>query len=471
MNRTGRIVQSPPLDGTQAAPLSGEEQLRLVSRASGVGFFEIDWQTRRRYWSPELRALLRVPDDVDVSNDSQVLDRMVPAPQRARMRERLRHSLEPNGDGEYEDEHEVARFDGSRAWILLRGKTFFAEAPGGRTPVRTIGLVVDVTARRQAEETNAMLASIVMASSDAIFSANVDRVIQTWNQGAEHLYGYTAAEAIGQPLSLIAPDHLREELHRLSGESIAGERVYLETERRHKSGRLIPVGISGSPIRAEDGHVVGLSAVHRDMTETKRHEEHLGFTLRELSHRTKNVLAVVQALARQILRQSNSMAGFSARFSGCVQALAYCHDLLVQHDWRGADLHELIRIQLAPFGGPDGVNVASEGPSVFLKPAAMQSLGLALHELATNAAKHGSLSDPSGSVTVNWHHADGGLRLIWQEQGGPRVRRPRREGFGTVVLRRTGAALDGETTLDFRPEGFVWTATIGPQQMVWHAEY
>jgi PAS domain S-box-containing protein len=423
---------------------------------------------RRRYWSPELRALLHVPDDVDVATDASLLDRMIPGPQRARMREKLRQSLEPDGDGEYEDEHEVTRFDGTPAWILLRGKTFFTDTAQGRVPVRTIGLVVDITARKRAEETNAVLAAVVLASGDAIFSANADRIIQTWNEGAERLYGYTAAEAIGQPLSIIAPEHLREELQGLSGKTIEGHQVYLETDRRHKSGRLIPVGISGSPIRAEDGRVIGLSAVHRDMTERKRYEEHLGFTLRELSHRTKNVLAVVQALARQILRQSNSLAGFDARFSGCVQALAYCHDLLVQHDWKGADLHELIRIQLAPFGGPDGLRVSSEGPPVFLKPSAMQSLGLALHELATNAAKHGALSAPSGSVAVTWQYAEDGpgLRLAWEERGGPRVRRPRREGFGTVVLKRTGPALGGETALDFRPEGFVWTVTIGPEQMV-----
>jgi PAS domain S-box-containing protein len=459
---------TPPVSGSQSAPLGGEEQLRLATRASGVGLFEIEWQKRRRYWSPELRALLRVPESVDVASDINLLDRMMPARQRARLREKLRKSLDPAGDGEYEDEHEVTRFDGEPVWILLRGKTFFTETAQGRAPVRTIGLVVDITARKRSEETNALLASVVMASSDAIFSASADKVIQTWNAGAERLYGYTAEEAIGQSLSLIAPDGLLGQLEDLSGKAISGEQVYLETDRRHKSGRLIPVGISGSPIRAEDGSIIGLSAVHRDMTDRKRFEEHLGFTLRELSHRTKNILAVVQALARQILRQSNSLAGFEARFSGCVQSLAYCHDLLVQNDWKGGDLHELIRIQLAPFCGPDGANVAAEGPATFLKPSAMQSLGLALHELATNAAKHGALSAPTGAVTIGWTQAQSGegLVLSWEERGGPRVRRPRREGFGTVVLKRTGAALEGETALEFRPEGFRWTVTIGQRQLV-----
>jgi PAS domain S-box-containing protein len=462
------VLASDAMPAAEIAPLGGEERLRLAGRAAGLGLFEIDWQTRRRYWSPELRALLRVPQSIDVSSDDKLLDSILSGTQRARMRDKLRRSMQANGDGEYEDEHEVTRFDGTSAWILLRGKTFFSQTAKGRAPVRTIGLVMDITERKRAEEVNAMLASVVLASRDAIFSADAQRVIQTWNQGAELLYGYTAEEAIGQPLAIIAPDHLREELDALSRKAVEGESVYFETERRHKSGRLISVGISGSPIHAEDGRVIGLSAVHRDMTERKRYEEHLGFTLRELSHRTKNVLAVVQALARQIIRQSGSLGAFEVRFAGCIQALANCHDLLVQHDWRGADLVELIRTQLAPFGGPDGVKFSTQGPPVFLRPSAMQSLGLALHELATNAAKHGALSVPSGSIMVTWEHAADrpGLRFAWEERGGPRVRRPRREGFGHVVLRRTGPALDGEATLDFRPEGFLWTVTIGEQQLV-----
>lgn len=467
--RTAHASAAQASDTTaDIVPLGNEEQLRLATRASGVGLFEINWQMRRRYWSPELRDLLRVPEEVDVTTDSHFLDRMVPAAQRARMREKLKQSLEPDGDGEYQDEHEVLRYDGVPAWILLRGKTFFADKEGTRVPVRTIGLVVDITERKRAERTNALLASVVGASGDAILSADAAHIIQTWNEGAERLYGFSANEAIGQPLTIIAPGHLRDELEILSARTLEGERVYCETERCHKSGRLIPVGISASPIRGEQGRIVGLSAVHRDMTQHKRYEEHLAFTSRELSHRTKNMLAVVQALARQILRQSSTLPNFEARFSGCVQALACCHDLLVQHDWKGADLGELVRLQLAPFAAPACANVSAQGPQMTLKPSAMQSLGLALHELATNAAKYGALSVPTGLVAVSWARAaeSGGFSFTWREQGGPRVRRPRRSGFGTEVLRRTGPALDGVATVDFRPEGFVWTVLIGPRQIV-----
>jgi len=295
-----------------------------------------------------------------------------------------------------------------------------------------------LTDRKFGEEANALHASTVHSSADAIFSIDPDLIIKTWNGGAERLYGYTAAEAIGQPLKMICPEELRDEQSGLYAQTMTGKPVLLETVRRHKDGRLVPVGISGSPIFAADGHVTGVAAVHRDMTENREFKEHLGFTLRELSHRTKNLLAVVQGLARMIARRSDDLDEFEARFRGCVQALAHSHDLLVQHDWQGATLQELLHVQLAPFGGIDTKKITVRGPEVFLTPSAMQSLGLIMHELGTNATKHGALSTPEGSVAVNWMRdpADQGVTMVWQEQGGPPVAAPTRKGFGQVMFER-----------------------------------
>src|SRR5947209_7901220 len=370
---------------TEEALRESEERLRLVRRATGLGMYEIDWIARRRYWSPELRAILRVAPDLDINTDSDVLERIIPNDMRTRFREKLHASLHPEGGGDYEDEHRITRFDGSTGWILLRGKTFFADGPDGKRPTRSIGLVVDITDRKRGEEANALLASTVHSSTDAIFSIDPDLRIRTWNGGAERLYGYTALEAIGRSLQMICPEKLNDEQAGLYKQTMSGKPVLLETLRRHKDGRLIPVGISGSPIFAPDGRVVGVAAVHRDMTENRAYEEHLAFTLRELSHRTKNLLAVVQGLAHMIARRSEKIEDFEARFRGCVQALAYSHDLLVQHDWQGASLEELLRVQLAPFGGVDGSKIVMQGPEVFLTPPTMQSLGLIRHELAPNA--------------------------------------------------------------------------------------
>ena len=452
----------------QEALRESEERLRLVRRATGLGMYEIDWIARRRYWSPELRAMLRVPPDLDINTDVDLLERIIPDDMRTSFRAKLNASLDPESGGDYEDEHRITRFDGSEGWILLRGKTFFQDGPDGRRPARSIGLIIDITDRKRGEETNALLASTVLSSTDAIFSIGPDRIIRTWNPGAERLYGYSAAEAIGQPLSIIHDTDKIAEFGSLFARTIAGEAIVLETVRRHKDGRLIPVGINGSPIFDQEGRVVGVAAVHRDMTENRAHEEHLAFMLRELSHRTKNLLAVVLGLAHMIGRRSDGIEDFEARFQGCVQALAYCHDLLVQHEWQGATLEELLRVQLAPFGGVDGGRFRVQGPAIYLRPQAMQSLGLILHELATNATKHGALSVEPGTVVIDWapNAPNDGIRLSWEERGGPEVTPPARKGFGHIVFERIGASLDGDIATDFRPAGFVCAITVGAANLL-----
>src|SRR3954467_4447273 len=266
---------------TEAALRDSEERLRLVRRATGLGMYEIDWVARPRYWSPELRALLRVPPDLDINMDTDLLERIIPDEMRARFRAKLAASLSPESGGDYEDEHRITRFDGTTGWILLRGKTFFAEGPNERYPTRSIGLIVDITDRKRGEESNALHASTVLSSNDAIFSIDPARTIRTWNPGAERLYGYLAAEAIGSEISLLCPDHLQDEQRSLYANTTSGKTAVLETLRRHKDGRLIPVGISASPIFDADGRVSGVAAVHRDMTERRQHEEHLAFTMRE----------------------------------------------------------------------------------------------------------------------------------------------------------------------------------------------
>jgi PAS domain S-box-containing protein len=440
--------------------------LRLVRRATGLGMYEIDWVARRRYWSPELRAILRVSPDLDINTDADLLERIIPNDMRTHFREKLQASLQPESGGDYEDEHRITRFDGTSGWILLRGKTFFSDGPDGRRPTRSIGLIVDITDRKRGEEANALHASTVLSSTDAIFSIDPDLTIRTWNGGAERLYGYSAAEAIGQSLRMICPQDLQDEQKGLYAQTMDGKPVLMETVRRHKDGRLIPVGISGSPIFAPDGRVIGVAAVHRDMTENREYKEHLGFTLRELSHRTKNLLAVVQGLARMIARRSDNIDDFEARFRGCIQALAYSHDLLVQHEWQGATLEELLRVQLAPFGGLDSGRFAAHGPEVYLRPPAMQSLGLILHELATNATKHGALSSPAGAIAIDWAGEADGVRLTWAERGGPPVAPPQRKGFGQVVFERIGASLEGNIVTEFRPEGFFCTVHIGAENLL-----
>jgi len=212
------------------------------------------------------------------------------------------------------------------------------------------------------------------------------------------------------------------------------------------------------PLRNDAGEVVGLTCASVDVTERKEGEAHLRLLLRELTHRSKNLLAVIQAMARQTARHAGSAESFLTQFGARLQALAASHDLLVRESWYGASLGELIRSQLGGYLEGSANQVSIEGPSIALKPEAAQNLGLALHELAVNAAEFGALSVPSGRVSITWSQRDGrndnSVELNWQERLGPKVKIRRRKGFGSMVIERNLVrALDAEVNLDFDPSG------------------
>ncbi len=198
--------------------------------------------------------------------------------------------------------------------------------------------------------------------------------------------------------------------------------------------------------------------------------QHLRLLLRELTHRSKNLLAVIQAMARQTARHAGSIDAFLAQFGARLQALAASHDLLVRESWYGAALQELVRSQLAAFIDRNRRQIVMEGPAVALKPEAAQNLGLALHELAANAARFGALSVPQGRVSIAWDRvpADGGaLALDWREELGPRVKVRRKRGFGSMVIERNLAlALDAKVDLTFEPEGLRCRIVIPSNQIL-----
>jgi two-component sensor histidine kinase len=207
-------------------------------------------------------------------------------------------------------------------------------------------------------------------------------------------------------------------------------------------------------------------ALSADVAVRRRHEEHVNFVMRELSHRSKNLLSIVQSMANQVARQTESFDDFCAGFSRRLCAFAETHDLLVTGDWHGAGIRDLIRTHLAPFHTLGDESVLIEGPEVKLNPKAAEQIGLALHELGTNAVKHGALSVPSGVVTIRWDLETGQaqdpvLRLTWKEVGGPRVDEPQRQGFGDIVLTEiVPASLRATASLEFEPEGVKWELLV-----------
>lgn len=205
--------------------------------------------------------------------------------------------------------------------------------------------------------------------------------------------------------------------------------------------------------------------VHSGNIAIKQENAELRFVADELGHRLKNLVAVIQSIARQTMKQSSTKEDFETRFSGRLGALGHSLDLLVANDWRSANIDDLVRLELTPFGILDQVQISVKGPSLALSSTAVRNIGLALHELATNASKYGALSVPEGRVEVKWKLADRGGRqrfhMVWCETGGPVVTEPQHRGFGRQVIQQiTAAALGGKVTHEFLPAGVRWEVDI-----------
>jgi PAS domain S-box-containing protein len=229
-----------------------------------------------------------------------------------------------------------------------------------------------------------------------------------------------------------------------------------EQEKRylHKAEKTVWGHTTVSCVRHEDGTIAYLIKVIQDITERKRSEMLRQLLMREVNHRSKNLLVMVQVIARQTAKHSAD--DFLDKLDERLQALAANQDILVHNEWRRVDLSDLVAGQLAHFEAvADRVHLS--GPPILLPPAAAQALGMAVHELATNAAKYGSLSNEDGQVDISWTVENQRFRISWRESGGPPVAPPERKGFGTTVLQKMAAsAMSGEVSLDYSPEGFVW---------------
>jgi PAS domain S-box-containing protein len=283
----------------------------------------------------------------------------------------------------------------------------------------------------------------------------LDGIITSWNAGAARIFGYSAVEAVAQPITIvIPPDRRHEEPEILARIRLGGRVDHFETVRQRKDGELIAVSLTISPVRNVEGEIVGASKIVRDITEQKRNQERIGTLAREAEHRSKNMLATIQAVVN--LSEADTLDGFKKVIKGRVNALAHVHSLFVETRWIGAELSAIAEQELSPYAATSESRVAINGPLVLLAPDTAQAVAICLHELATNAAKYGSLSVGTGRLDLTWsHETDGTLVLRWVETGGPDVKEPTRKGFGGRVVERMIAQLNGKIRFDWPVQGLI----------------
>jgi len=310
-----------------------------------------------------------------------------------------------------------------------------------------------LNALQEGEQRLRSLAAIVESSDDAIVSKSLDGIVTSWNWGAERIFGYTAAEAVSQPITIVIPADRQSEEREILTRIKRGERIdHFETIRQRKDGTLIAVSLSVSPVKDVNGKIVGASKIARDITEQKRSQEQIATLAREAEHRSKNLLATVQATVR--LSQSETPNGLKLAIEGRIQSLANVHSLFVKTRWIGADLSTIATQEFAPYSEKNRVRI--DGPPVVLEPDVAQIIAMTLHELATNSAKYGALAVPDGQVELKWSHdADGQLHFRWTESSGPKVREPTHKGFGGRIIEQMIAQRSGKTHFDWRADGLV----------------
>ena len=357
--------------------------------------------------------------------------------------------------GSFEIEKRYLRPDGT----CVRVHNSVTTIRGDGHPLSTICVSIDITDRRHAEqrlrESEARQRAITEATPECIKIVGAGGELVHMNAAGLAMIeaGDLAAVQGADTFALVAPEHRenwREQHARiLSGESLSWEFdvVGLAGTRRRMETHAVPLSLP-------DGSVAQL-AVTRDVSQRKQAEEHQRLLINELNHRVKNTLAIVQGLAQQSFKGHQVPEHVRRAFDGRLAALSAAHNILTDHNWEAASLIQIIDGTIAPHR-TRLERIVAEGPDIQIPPKTAVSLALALHELATNAAKYGALSAAAGRIEIRWRDEDGHLRLVWRESGGPTVEPPTKRGFGTRMLERGLAAdLGGTATLDFDPAGLI----------------
>jgi PAS domain S-box-containing protein len=359
------------------------------------------------------------------------------------------------------DEDFVPRQDGRVVWVRWVMKPWRDSHGGIGGALLFSELVTEqIEIRHALYESESRARATFENAAVGISHVTPDGRFLRFNKALSRILGWPPDELITKTLKDIThPDDLPDELTQLRDLTDGKADSYAIDKRDLRKDRTIVwIRRTVSCVRRNDGSIDYLVSVIEDISARKRAEEQVQFLIREANHRVKNLLGLVQAIARQTA--AGSVNEFIGRFTERIQALAANQDLLARDERRSADLEVLVQAQLAHFADLIGSRITVRGPKLHLNATAAQAIGLALHELATNAGKYGALSTSAGRLDVGWQLNGDAFTMSWIERGGPPVHPPDHRGFGTIVVDEMAKrSLDGEVQLHYIRAGLTWQLT------------
>ncbi|MCC2096638.1 MAG: MASE1 domain-containing protein, partial [Hyphomicrobiales bacterium] len=397
---------------------SGEQKLRATLDAARMGVFEIALNSGTASLDTRSRRLLGLDPNGRPISVHRLMQMMRPSDRIMAIDALRKASQQEDGGENIGLEFAVRTPDDEQRWLAIRSAVEFDGLPHMRKPVAVRGTIRDVTRRRLAQQEVSRLASIIDNSPDFVGIARNGGVIFINSAGRKLIGIDDDTDLSDRPINSFYSQHARLLLEdvaipvAIKNGSWTGENEIIGSD-----GKAIAIHQTILAHRDDAGELQFISTIIRDMTEQKANEAHQRLMLRELSHRVKNMMAVVHSIARQSAATVSDPARFTETFLGRLASLGASHGLLTASDWRGASVDRIIRKQLEHLGSPDATGgVVIDGPHVLLNPEDATNLGLAVHEMATNAAVHGAFSRSGGSITVRWEIEGDVLKLKWQEE-------------------------------------------------------
>jgi len=360
---------------------------------------------------------------------------------------------------DYDTEYRILLGDGEMRWVNVRGRVL-CDARG--RPQRMIGIVMDVTDRHRAfaavAESEGRFRLIADSAPALIWMTDAAGRPTFANRHYETVFGRPAVEMLGPGwVDILVAEDL-DAYRRAYGKAMRGRTDFKHfTRARDRHGRILWFRCEGTPRFTPEGEFLGFTGCNVDVTEAMIAQERQRLLINELNHRVKNTLATVQSIAAQTARRAESPEDFREKFETRLIALSQTHNALTRGGWESASLSELLTQEFKPYAGEQ---VRLDGPEVDLPPRTAVTLGMVFHELATNAAKYGALSSPTGIVRVSWQAVLGAeagplLVLLWREENGPAVKTPTRRGFGSRLIEGSVKGdLGGVSRMVFDPAGF-----------------